>query len=85
MLESTRLRDSNRSFCMAVMLWLAQVRQSSEVAYKSRVIQYHQARNRTARLSRQRRGAGLPEEGQRRRRSRYRHRRRRREAGVHSP
>ncbi len=60
-------------------LWLERLRQSNEVAYKSEVIRYHQRRNRAARQSRQRRGAGLPDENQgRRRRRKRRHFRNRR-------
>ena len=63
---------------VVLRLWLGRMRRSNEVAYKSRVIQYHQSRNRAARESRQRRGAGLPDEGQgKRRRRKYRHRKRR--------
>ena len=64
-------------------LWLERMRQSNEVAYKAGVIQYHQRRNRAARESRQKRGAGLPDEGQRKRRRRKRrHRRKRRGVGA---
>ena len=64
---------------VVLRLWLERMRQSNEVAYKSEVIQYHQRRNRAARESRQKRGAGLPDEGQgKRRRRKRRHRRKRR-------
>ena len=70
---------------VVLRLWLERMRQSNEVAYKSRVIQYHQSRNRAARESRQRRGAGLPDEGQgKRRRRKRRHRRKRRGGGAAS-
>ncbi len=70
---------------MVLRLWLEQMRRSNEVAYKSRVIQYHQARNLAARESRQRRGVGLPDEGQgRRRRRKRRHCRKRRSGRVAS-
>ncbi len=73
---------------MLLRLWLGRMRQSSELAYKSEVICYHQRRNRVARESRQRRGAGLPDEssGRRRRRKRRHFRNRRSRAGaVNSP
>jgi hypothetical protein len=68
---------------VVLRLWLEQMRQSNAIAYQSMVIQYHQRRNREARASRQRRGAGLPEESQgRRRRRKRRHHRRRRSQGT---
>jgi hypothetical protein len=71
---------------IVLRLWLEQRRQSNEVAYKSTVIRYHQRRNRAARESRQRRGAGLPDEGQgqQRRRRKRRHVRNRRRRKVAS-
>ena len=62
---------------VVLRLWLERMRDSNEVAYKSTVIRYHQRRNRAASQSRQRRGAGLPDESRARKRRRQRRRNRR--------